>query len=54
MGEKYERVIDYLKPDPVVINDEYDLVLRNGNTVVLSNHILFSHINSRHTPRNRR
>ncbi|MCL2167619.1 MAG: hypothetical protein FWH59_00660 [Lentimicrobiaceae bacterium] len=35
MGEKYERVIDYLKPDPVVINDEYDLVLRNGSTVVL-------------------
>jgi len=35
MGEKYDRVIDYLKPDPVVINDEYDLVLRNGSTVVL-------------------
>ena len=35
MGEKYERVIDYLKPDPVVINDEYDLVLRNGSTVVI-------------------
>ncbi|MCL2168029.1 MAG: hypothetical protein FWH59_02755 [Lentimicrobiaceae bacterium] len=35
MGEKYERVVDYLKPDPVVINDEYDLVLRNGSTVVL-------------------
>jgi len=35
MGEKYERVIDYLRPDPVVINDEYDLVLRNGSTVVL-------------------
>ena len=35
MGEKYERVVDYLKPEPVVINDEYDLVLRNGSTVVL-------------------
>ena len=35
MGEKYERVIEYLRPDPVVINDEYDLVLRNGSTVVL-------------------
>ncbi|MCL2168032.1 MAG: hypothetical protein FWH59_02770 [Lentimicrobiaceae bacterium] len=35
MGEKYERVIDYLKPDPVVINDEYDLVLRNGSSVVI-------------------
>jgi len=35
MGEKYDRVVDYLKPEPVVINDEYDLVLRNGSTVVL-------------------
>jgi DNA-binding transcriptional MerR regulator len=35
MGEKFERVIDYLKPEPAVINDEYDLVLRNGKTVVL-------------------
>ena len=35
MGEEYERVIDYLKPDPAVINDEYDLVLRNGKTIVL-------------------
>ncbi|MCL2168369.1 MAG: hypothetical protein FWH59_04505 [Lentimicrobiaceae bacterium] len=35
MGEKYDRVVDYLKPDPVMINDEYDLVLRNGSTVVL-------------------
>jgi hypothetical protein len=35
MGERFDRVIDYLKPDPVVIDDEYDLVLRNGNSVVL-------------------
>ena len=35
MGEKYDRVISYLKPDPVVIEDEYDLVLRNGKSVVL-------------------
>jgi len=35
MEEKYDRVLDYLKPDPVVINDEYDLVLRNGKSVVL-------------------
>ncbi|MCL1850686.1 MAG: hypothetical protein FWF70_04695 [Bacteroidetes bacterium] len=35
LGEKFERVVEYLKPEPVVINDEYDLVLRNGKTVVL-------------------
>ncbi|MCL1849825.1 MAG: hypothetical protein FWF70_00180 [Bacteroidetes bacterium] len=35
LGEKFERVVEYLKPDPVVVNDEYDLVLRNGKTVVL-------------------
>ena len=35
MGEKYDRVIPYLRPDPVVIEDEYDLVLRNGKSVVL-------------------
>jgi hypothetical protein len=35
LGEKFDRVIDYLKPDPAIINDEYDLVLRNGSTIVL-------------------
>jgi hypothetical protein len=35
LGEKFDRVIDHLKPDPVVIDDEYDLVLRNGSTIVL-------------------
>jgi len=35
LGEKFERVVEYLKPEPVVIDDEYDLVLRNGKTVVL-------------------
>jgi len=35
MGEKFDRVIPYLRPDPVVIEDEYDLVLRNGKSVVL-------------------
>ena len=34
-GEKYDRVMPYLYPDPVVINDEYDLVLRNGTTIAL-------------------
>jgi len=35
LGEKFERVLEYHKPEPVVINDEYDLILRNGSTVVL-------------------
>jgi hypothetical protein len=35
MGEKYDRVIPHLRPDPVAIEDEYDLVLRNGKSVVL-------------------
>jgi len=36
MGEKYDRVIEYLRPYPnVVIHDEYDLVLHNGSSVVL-------------------
>ena len=35
MEEKYDRVLEYLRPDPVVIDDEYDLVLRNGRSIVL-------------------
>ena len=35
MGEKFDRVLYNLKPEPVVINDQYDLVLRNGKTIVL-------------------
>jgi len=35
LGEKYDKVIDNLKPYPAVIDDEYDLVLHNGNTAVL-------------------
>jgi len=36
LGEKYDRVIEYLKPYPkAAIDDEYDLVLHNGNSVVL-------------------
>jgi len=35
LGEKYDRVLEYHKPEPVVINDEYDLILRNGTTVAL-------------------
>jgi len=37
LGEKYDRVLSDLKPDPdlAVINDQYDLILRNGKTVVL-------------------
>jgi len=34
-GEKYDRVMAYLIPNPVVINDEYDLVLQNGTTTAL-------------------
>ena len=37
MGEKFDRVLDNVKPDPelAVINDQYDLILRNGKTLVL-------------------
>ncbi|MDR2971366.1 MAG: hypothetical protein LBU83_05500 [Bacteroidales bacterium] len=35
MGERFDRVLENLYPDPAVIYDEYDLVLRNGSTVVL-------------------
>lgn len=34
-GEKFDRVLEYYRPDPVVVNDEYDLILRNGNTTAL-------------------
>ena len=35
LGEKFDRVLEYLRPDPAVIDDEYDLVLRNGSVIVL-------------------
>ena len=36
MGEKYDYVVEYLRPYPnTVIPDEYDLVLHNGSTVVI-------------------
>jgi len=35
LGEKYDRVLENLKLDPAKIDDEYDLVLRNGTTIVL-------------------
>jgi uncharacterized protein YdaT len=35
MGEKFDRVLDNLKPEPAAVDDEYDLVLRNGSTIVL-------------------
>jgi hypothetical protein len=35
MGEKYDRILEYHRPYPVVIDDEYDLVLHNGSSVVL-------------------
>jgi hypothetical protein len=36
LGEKYDYVIERLRPYPVVvIEDEYDLVLHNGSSVVL-------------------
>jgi flagellar biosynthesis GTPase FlhF len=34
-GEKFDRVIENYKPDPMVINDEYDLILRNGSTIAI-------------------
>ena len=35
LGERFNRVLPNLKPEPFVDDDEYDLVLRNGKTVVL-------------------
>jgi len=37
LGEKYDRVLYNHKPDPdlAAINDQYDLILRNGNTIVI-------------------
>jgi len=35
LGEKFDRVVDNLKPEPMIVNDQYDLVLRNGKTIVL-------------------
>ena len=36
MEEKYDQVLEYVKPYPnAVIDDEYDLVLHNGSSVVL-------------------
>ena len=35
LGERFDRVLDNLKPDPMVVNDQYDLVMRNGKTIVL-------------------
>jgi len=35
LGEKYDRVLENHRPDPAEIDDEYDLVLRNGTTIVL-------------------
>ena len=35
LGEKFDRVLPNHRPDPVEMDDEYDLVLRNGKTVVL-------------------
>jgi len=34
-GEKFDRILPYLYPEPVVIDDEYDLVLRNCTTIAL-------------------
>jgi hypothetical protein len=34
-GERFDRVLEYHRPDSVVIEDEYDLVLRNGTTIAL-------------------
>jgi len=36
MGEKYDQILEYVRPYPkAVIDDEYDLILHNGNSVVL-------------------
>jgi len=34
-GERFDYVIPYLKPHPIITNDEYDLVLHNGTTTAL-------------------
>jgi len=35
LGEKFDRVLEYHKPTIPVIEDEYDLLLINGSTVVI-------------------
>ena len=35
LGQKFNTVHKHLKPDPAVIDDEYDLVLQNENTIVI-------------------
>jgi flagellar biosynthesis GTPase FlhF len=35
LGEKYDYVAPYLIPHPMIVNDEYDLVLQNGTTTAL-------------------
>ena len=35
LGQKFKQVLTDLKPHPVVIADQYDLVLHNGTTTVL-------------------
>ena len=35
LGEKFDYVLDNLKPFPAVVDDQYDLVLHNGSVVVI-------------------
>jgi len=35
LGERFDRVLENHRPDPAEIDDKYDLVLRNGATIVL-------------------
>jgi len=34
-GERFDRVLEYHRPLTAVIDDEYDLILRNGTTVAI-------------------
>ena len=35
LGEKFDYVQADLKPHPIIVNDQYDLVLSNGSTIAL-------------------
>ncbi|MCL2436004.1 MAG: hypothetical protein FWD09_07720 [Lentimicrobiaceae bacterium] len=35
LGEKFDYAQESLKPHPIVVNDQYDLVLSNGSTIAL-------------------
>jgi len=35
LGERFDIILSHVKPYPAITNDEYDLILHNGGTVVL-------------------